>query len=179
MAEPYLGQIEMFGFSFAPKNWALCNGQLMSIAQNQTLFSLLGTVYGGDGITTFKLPELRGRVPLGFNGAHPLGQSAGEPAHTLSSAEIPAHQHFLRADGVTTTGITNTPANNLSLGRSSGVDNTGKAFNLTIYSTGTGGTALAPGALGPGGGNAAHDNMMPYTVVNFCISLAGIYPSQN
>lgn len=179
MSDPYIGQIEMFGFDYAPKSWAQCNGQSMSISQNQALFALLGTTYGGNGVTTFNLPDLRGRVPLGFNATYPIGQSAGEPSHTLSQSEIPSHPHFLNADATTTTGLVNTPASNVCLGRSTGKLLDNSPFQLNIYNSGNPSSVLAPATLGPGGGNAAHDNMMPYVVINFCICLYGIFPSRN
>lgn len=178
MSEPFIGQIEMFGFSYAPKNWAQCNGQTLPIAQNQALFSLLGTYYGGDGVTTFKLPNLQGRIPISFDSAHSLGQVGGEEAHVLQPLEIPSHSHTLNADAVTTTGVTDTPANNLVLGRASGKSPAG-TFAVNIYSSvSQPNAALAPGALGGGGNGGAHQNMMPYVVVNFCIALVGIYPSR-
>lgn len=179
MSEPFIGQIEMFGFPFAPKNWALCNGQILAISQYQALFSLLGTYYGGNGIQNFALPNLQSRIPISYNGNHPIGQSAGEERHTLTSGEIPAHTHLLMADAVTTTGVTDTPASNLTLGVSSGKGPQG-TFTVDIYSDGTTPSGLlAPGVLGLGGGSQAHQNMMPYTVVNFCIALYGIFPSRN
>ena len=169
MASPFLGQISLFGFNFAPRGWAFCQGQILSIAQNTALFSLLGTTYGGNGQTTFALPDLRGRVPVG-QGQGPglpnvsLGEVSGEPTHTLISTEIPAHSHTLYA--FSTTGTETVPANGVPA-------NTQGSVNATAD------TAFATAAVAPAGGSQPHNNMQPYLGLNFSIAIEGIFPSRN
>jgi microcystin-dependent protein len=167
MAQPFLGEVRLMSFTFAPKGWALCNGQLMSIQQNAALFSVLGTTYGGNGTTNFQLPNLQGRVPVHTGPGFVIGQSAGESAHTLITSEIPLHTHTLTAVG--------TPAANQRAvaGNMPGAP----AFNF--YSTTATPSAMDATAVGANVGNQAHDNMQPYLVVNFCIALVGIFPSRN
>jgi microcystin-dependent protein len=186
MSEAYISQIEIFGFSFPPKNWAACAGQIMPIQQNQALFALLGTTYGGNGQTTFALPDLRGRVPISMGQGPGLpnyseGQVGGEETHVLQTGEMPSHTHFMAADATTTTGIVNTPAANLSLGQSSGQPASGTPFAVNIYNTAApaSGSALAAGAIGTTGSNQAHENRMPYLGMSFCICLVGVFPSRN
>jgi microcystin-dependent protein len=165
MSTPFLSEIKIFSFGFAPKGWALCNGQLLPINQNQAIFSLLGTTYGGDGRTNFGLPNLQGRTPLHMGNGQTLGLAAGEQNHTLSITEIPAHSHPW--------GATNTAANapnptsNL-LGGAPEYNNSGSSL-----------VAMYPGALATVGGSQPHQNMQPYLTLNFCIALSGIFPSQN
>lgn len=168
MAEPFLSEIRMFSFVFAPRGWALCNGQLLPINQNQALFSLLGTTYGGDGRVNFALPDLRGRTPIHFGSNNTLGQRGGESAHTLSISEMPTHMHMLQASNTTAT--TNTPANTLSLANSSASNGYGAASNLV---------PMAADAAGSIGGSQAHQNMQPFLTINFGIALQGIFPSPN
>ncbi|SFE47478.1 Microcystin-dependent protein [Paenibacillus catalpae] len=165
MAEPFLGEVRVFPFGFAPKGWAQCNGQLLSIAQNQALFSLLGTFYGGDGVTTFALPNLQGRVPIHFSNNHPLGQVGGEEVHTLTINEMPQHTH--QATGATDA------TDNDAAGKTWGT-----SPNVTPYST-VSNAPMSPNAIASAGGSQAHENRQPYTVVNYCIALNGIYPSRN
>lgn len=165
MAEPFLGEVRMVGFDFAPRGWALCDGQLLPINQNQALFSLLGTVYGGDGKTTFALPDLRGRTPVHADTEHPLGSASGEETHTLAPGEMPQHTHPVWAAAVTA-GTPN-PSGAMLATASSAIY--GSAKNLLT---------LVPDTVGATGGQA-HDNMQPYLVVNFIIALSGIYPSRN
>ena len=155
-------------FVFAPKGWALCNGQLLPINQNQALFSLLGTTYGGDGRVNFALPDLRGRTPIHSGSGHTLGEKGGEQAHTLSIAELPQHIHVLNATSIPST--TNIPASNLLLAQSTSSQLYGAPSNLT---------AMAPNAIGNVGGSQAHLNMQPFLTLSFCIALQGIFPSQN
>ena len=155
-------------FVFAPKGWALCNGQLMPINQNQALFSLLGTTFGGDGRVNFALPDLRGRVPIHVGSGHTLGERGGEQAHTLSIAEGPTHAHVFNASSDVATANTG-PAGNL-LAQSSGEFLYGAPSNLV---------AMAPNAISNVGGSQAHLNMEPFLVLNFCIALQGIFPSPN
>jgi len=165
MAEPFLSEIKIMSFNFAPRGWASCDGQTLQIAQNQALFSLLGTTYGGNGQTTFQLPDLRGRTPLHFGGGFTLGQRAGEPTHTLGVPEIAAHTHVPSASSA--------PANAAAPGGNfwapAGKNNFAGASQA----------ALAPEAIATVGGSQAHENMSPYLTLNFCIALQGIFPSPN
>lgn len=164
MSSPYLSEIRIFSFNYAPKGWAQCNGQLLAINQNQALFSLLGTTYGGDGRVNFGLPNLQGRLPLHFGAGYVLGQVGGESAHTLIQSEIPAHTHA--ASGSTTAASSGTPSGNLWA--------TGNAaYNPASNAS------MNPASLMNTGGSQPHDNMSPYLVLNFCIALQGIFPSQN
>jgi microcystin-dependent protein len=165
MAEPFLSEIRLMSFEFAPKGWALCNGQLLPINQNQALFSLLGTTYGGDGRVNFALPDLRGRVPIHVGSGHTLGERGGEQAHTLTIAELPTHTHAVNASTNTTGGTASPNSNYL-----------GGANNA--YGSGAPGTSLQPGTVTNVGGNQAHLNMQPFLVISFCIALQGIFPSQ-
>jgi len=166
MPNPFLSEIRIFAFNFPPKGWAFCNGQLLPINQNQALFSLLGTTYGGDGQTTFALPDLRGRAPIHMGSSFSLGQRGGEEAHTLTMGEMAAHTHQTRgsADNATVA----PPTNNFW------ASNTG----FTPYGT-TANIAMSPTCIGNVGGGQAHENRSPFLVLNFCIALQGIFPSQN
>jgi microcystin-dependent protein len=166
MAEPFLSEIRIMSFEFAPKGWALCNGQLLPIAQNQALFSLLGTTFGGDGRVNFALPDLRARTPIHVGSGHTLGERGGEPAHTLSIAELPTHVHVARATNAAAT--TNLATSNLLASVSS-----------NLYITPTNLTSLAPSEISNVGGSQAHLNMMPFLTLNFSIALQGIFPSPN
>src|SRR5712671_3828415 len=168
MAEPFLSEIRIFSFNFAPKGWALCDGQLLPINQNQALFSLLGTTYGGDGRVNFGLPNLQSRTPIHMGSSHTLGERGGEQGHTLSISEIPTHTHTENA--TTATASTNNPTNTLMLAKST-------ASNL--YATAASNlVAMAPDAVANVGGSQAHLNMQPFLVLNFSIALQGIFPSQ-
>lgn len=167
MALPFLGQIQMYSFNFPPRGWAQCNGQLLAIAQNQALFSLLGTTYGGNGTVNFGLPNLQGRTPLHFGtgpGLSPrnLGEASGSENVTLTAAQLPTHTHTVSANTAAPT--LGTPANNL--------------WAQGNYSA-SGGSAMAVGDVSNVGGGQAHPNLSPYLVVNFCIALQGIFPSRN
>jgi microcystin-dependent protein len=163
MAEPFLSEIRLMSFVFAPKGWALCNGQLLPINQNQALFSLLGTTYGGDGRVNFALPDLRGRTPIHVGGSHTLGERGGEQAHTLSISELPTHAHMMQ---VTNTAGGQTATNNIFAG--TGANTYGPATSLA---------AMAAGAVTNTGGSQAHLNMQPFLTLNFSIALQGIFPS--
>ncbi|MFB9066964.1 phage tail protein [Pseudofulvimonas gallinarii] len=166
MAEPFLSEVRLFSFNFAPRGWALCNGQLLPINQNQALFSLLGTTFGGDGRVNFALPDLRGRTPIHVGAAHTLGERGGEQAHTLSINEIPQHAHVVQASKDTAT--ENTPTTSLGLAASSGSNAYGPPTNLQ---------PMSPAAIGTTGGSQAHLNMQPFLTLNFSIALQGIFPS--
>ena len=170
MAEPYVGEIKIFALSFAPKGWAQCNGQLLPVNQNQALFSLIGTNYGGNGQSNFSLPDLRGRTPIcAAPGGYTLGQSGGVETVTLVSANLPPHSHTLNA--VTTQGDKAVPVNHLLAQALSA---------LAIYAADTNPlVALGADATQAVGGNTAHNNMQPFLTVNMCIALSGIYPSRN
>lgn len=166
MAEPFLSEIRIMSFDFAPKGWALCNGQLLPINQNQGLFSLLGTTFGGNGSTTFALPDLRGRTPIHVGSGHTLGERGGEQAHTLSIAEIPTHVHAANATNVD--GTTAVPAATTTLANSQ---------NYEAYRQATSLVSLFGGTITNTGGSQAHLNLQPFLILNFCIALQGIFPS--
>lgn len=161
----YLSEIRIMSFGFPPKGWAFCNGQLLPINQNQALFSLLGTTYGGDGRVNFALPNLQVRTPMHIGNSHVLGEMGGEQAHTLSLSELPAHTH--------TWGVTNTAAN--APNPTSNLLGAAPEYN----GSGTNPVAMYQGVLSTVGGSQPHLNMQPYLTLNFCIALQGIFPSQN
>jgi microcystin-dependent protein len=170
MAEPFLSEIRIMSFVFAPKGWALCNGQLLPINQNQALFSLLGTTFGGDGRTNFALPDLRGRTPIHVGSGHTLGEKDGHPAHTLSIAELPTHVHVAQASSIGA--ATADPTNALFAQPPAAMG--------TVYSTTASQlTALNPASVTNVGGSQAHLNMQPFLTLSFCIALQGIFPSPN
>jgi len=170
MAEPFLSEIRMMSFGFPPKGWALCNGQLLPINQNQALFSLLGTTFGGDGRVNFALPDMRGRTPIHVGASHTLGERGGEQAHTLTIAEIPTHTHTLNASGNAAT--TNIPTGNV-LGRGS----SSTTSPISYYGPATGLVAMQPQSVANVGGSQAHTNVQPYLTLSFSIALQGIFPS--
>lgn len=169
MSEQYLGEIRMVPFNFAPKGWALCDGQNLPINQNQALYSLLGNRYGGNGTTNFNLPDLRGRMPLHMGGSFSNGQAGGEEAHALTSAELPQHQHTMQATSALTS-VAN-PANTLlGMRGRSGRDIFAAPGNLT---------SLHPSSVSQAGASQPHTNMQPFLGLNFVIALVGIFPSSN
>ena len=168
MSEPFLSEIRLMSFVFAPRGWALCNGQLLPINQNQALFSLLGTTYGGDGRVNFALPDLRARAPVHVGGGHTLGERGGEAAHTLSLAELPAHEHGVT--GTTSQATTRLVGPTVALAASTG---------SAAYSLPSSPVSMAAGSLGSVGGSQAHENRQPYLTLSFCIALQGIFPSPN
>jgi microcystin-dependent protein len=182
MSEPFLGEIKIISWNFPPKGWAFCNGALLPINQNQALFSILGTTYGGDGRVNFGLPNLQGRSPVHVGDGIALGELGGETTHTLSISELPAHTHFMRADGTTAaTSNTNTPdpSGGKLLGQSAGSGGSPvQPFAANVYNSGSNAT-LDPRCVGNTGGSQPHENMSPYLVLNFIIALQGIFPSQN
>lgn len=173
MADPFIGEVRLFGGNFAPVGWAFCNGQLLSISENDALFALIGTTYGGDGVNTFALPNLQGRLPLhqgtlSGGGTYVLGQSGGSETVTLTAGQIGPHTHAANAGGAASTG---NPAGNLP-GATAGPARylpagSGAVLNLNAQS------------IAPAGGGQPHDNMMPYLCVSFIIALQGIFPTQN
>jgi|SRR5436853_689474 len=167
MAEPFLSEIRIMSFGFPPKGWALCDGQLLPINQNQALFSLLGTTYGGDGRVNFGLPDLRARVPIHMGAGHTLGERGGEQGHTLSISEIPTHTHVLEGTSASASQVVPGAA---LLATTSAPD--------PIYGDSTALVAMDPTSLANVGGSQAHLNMQPFLVLTFCIALQGIFPSQ-
>lgn len=165
MAEPFLSEIRIMSFVFPPKGWALCNGQLLPINQNQALFSLLGTTFGGDGRVNFALPDLRGRTPIHVGSGHTLGERGGEQAHTLSIAELPTHIHL--ANATNDTANLPVPTGNLFANSSPN----------ELYAAPANLTSIAPGTIGNVGGSQAHLNMQPFLTLSMCIALQGIFPS--
>jgi microcystin-dependent protein len=171
MSEPFVGEIRMFAGNFAPRNWAFCDGQLLAISQNDALFSLLGTFYGGDGRTTFGLPDLRGRVPMHY-GQGPglsnrrLGTEGGSEQETLTTNQLPSHTHPM----MVSSDVSNSP--------NPGSNVTARPTSLDLYLDETPATPLAADAITPVGGSRSHDNMMPYLAIHFIIALFGIYPSR-
>ena len=165
MAEPFLSEIRIFGFNYPPKGWATCDGQLLPINQNQGLFSLLGTGYGGNGQTTFALPDLRSRVPMHRGNGHNLYERAGEAAHTVTLNEMPQHVHVANASA--SNADTAVPAANVL------------ASSSTRYAPATGLTTLHPTTVTNVGGSQAHENRQPFLTLTFCIALIGIFPSPN
>lgn len=168
MAEPFLSEIRIMSFAFAPKGWALCNGQLLPINQNQALFSLLGTTFGGDGRVNFALPDLRARAPIHVGSGHTLGERGGEQSHTLSIAEIPTHTHVAQATSAAGTDAVPTAARMLAT-----------STNYEAYRAFTAPTTLDAATVGNTGGSQAHLNLQPFLVLNFSIALQGIFPSPN
>lgn len=167
MAEPFLSEIRIMSFGYAPRSWALCNGQLLPINQNQALFSLLGTTFGGDGRVNFALPDLRGRTPIHVGSGHTLGEKGGEQAHTLSISELPTHTHS--ANGSSNNGTVIIPAGNCVAG----------SANQLYITPPQNFVALNAGSLSNVGGSQAHLNMQPFLTLTFCIALQGIFPSPN
>jgi microcystin-dependent protein len=162
MAEPFIGEIRMFGAGVVPRGWMACEGQTLGIATNQALFSIVSTQFGGDGISNFKLPDLRGRVPIGVSPAHPQGQSGGEAAHALIQPEIPVHTHQVSASSTTAD--------------QSGIVNDYWASTMSYDAAKD--STMSANAVSTAGASAPHNNMQPYLPLNFCIAIAGIYPSR-
>ncbi|MGO4701982.1 phage tail protein [Dyella sp. 2RAB6] len=166
MSQPFLGQVMPVAFNFAPKGFAFCNGQLLPIAQNQALFSLLGTYYGGNGTTNFQLPDLRSRTPLGSNNGQDIGQTGGVENVTLLTNNLPQHNHTFNAN--TAAGAARIPTNGVFSGSGA----------LKMYGS-SGGTQIPINVLDNAGQTLPHPNLQPYLVLNFCIALNGIYPSRS
>jgi microcystin-dependent protein len=166
MSEPFLSEIKLVSFNFPPKGWALCNGQFLPINQNQALFALLGTTYGGNGQTTFALPNLRGRVPIHMGNGHTLGEAAGSTSVTVNIQQLPTHIHFVQATNNAAT--SDDPTNNV-LGQA----------GANVYAAFQSAAAMGAQMVTNVGGSQPHNNMMPYLTLNFIIALQGIFPSQN
>ena len=166
MAEPFLSEIRIMSFGYAPRGWALCNGQLLPINQNQALFSLLGTTYGGNGQTNFALPDLRGRVPIHRNQDFSLGQAGGEESHTLTKSEMTAHPHVAQAA---------TNQTNAAIPNGGWLGQALNQYQANVANL----TTLTPGTVGNTGGSQPHEDRMPSLVLNFCIALQGIFPTAN
>jgi microcystin-dependent protein len=169
MAEPFLSEIRIMSFNFAPKGWALCNGQLLPINQNQALFSLLGTTFGGDGRVNFALPDVRARTPIHVGSGHTLGERGGEQAHTLSSPELPTHTHTVNATTIPAT--TNSPGPTVLTAQSTSANLYASAAQNQV--------SMSPQMVANVGGSQAHLNMQPFLTLSFCIALQGIFPSPN
>jgi microcystin-dependent protein len=167
MADPFLGEIKIVSFNYAPQGWAFCNGQQLPINQNQALFSLLGTMYGGNGQTTFALPDLRGQTPIHVGNSHTQGEKGGSTSVTISQQTMAQHMHFMNVTN--DVGTAPNPGSGVILSKSV-ANSYGGATNLV---------AMNPASTGPVGGSQAHNNMMPYLVLNFCIALVGVFPSRN
>ena len=168
MSEPFLAEIRIFGFNFAPRGWAFCDGQILPINQNQSLYSLLGTTYGGDGRTSFALPDLRGRVPIHVSDGNRLGQKSGEETHALTVQEMPAHHHAFQASSGAAS--TQAGAGNV-LGSTDGA---GLYVDKAMRSV-----AMSADQITEAGGGQPHENRQPFQVLNFCIALQGLFPSRN
>ncbi len=166
MAQPYVGEIRMFAGNFAPAGWMFCEGQLLPISENETLFNLIGTTYGGDGQSTFALPDLRGRLPIHFGNGFILAETGGVETVTLTVSQLPAHSHALLG--------TTSPANDAN----PGANLAAQAGTFDFYQSNPPTTAMAPQAISATGGSQPHDNFQPYLCVDFIISLFGIFPSQ-
>lgn len=168
MSTQYLGELRIFSFSFAPKYWALCNGQLLPINSNTALFSLLGTTYGGNGITSFALPNLQGRIPMHVGNGHVLGEQAGEETHAILPSEMPAHTHLPNADIRAGDNTSSNP-------RGAYLANTAPVL---LYSSGSSNlVTMAAAMVSTAGGSQAHENRQPYLTLNVCIALQGIFPT--
>jgi microcystin-dependent protein len=180
MASPFVAEIRIFPFNFAPKGWAMCNGQILPLSQNTALFSLLGTTYGGDGKSTFALPNLQGISPMQAGqgpglSLRDLGEVGGEETVTLITTELPQHSHFFNADANNAT-TSNPSGGAYAQGTWVAAPNSG---NVNIYTTAAPDTPLASNALAPTGGNLPHNNLMPYLTLNFCIALQGVFPPRS
>jgi microcystin-dependent protein len=170
MGTPILGEIKIISWNFAPQGWAFCNGQFLPINQNQALFSILGTMYGGNGQTNFALPDFRGRVPIHQGNGHIVGEKAGQEVHTLTLSEMATHNHIMN---VSTTSTTNAATSGNSNYWGTTADNT------LLYGSGQGDAAMNAATSGAVGGSQPHENRQPYLVLNFIIALQGVFPSQS
>jgi microcystin-dependent protein len=165
MAEPFVGEIRMFGGTFAPQGWAFCDGSLLPISQNPVLFTLIGTTYGGDGVTTFALPDLRGRIPMHEGGGFIQGESAGSESVTVSTGQLPAHTHSIKGQS----------ADGGQIGPGNG---TWAASSLVQFSPNAPNATMNPASFSSAGGSQPHDNMMPFQTITFIIAVLGVFPTQ-
>ncbi|HTQ15246.1 MAG TPA: tail fiber protein [Rhizomicrobium sp.] len=180
MSTPFLSEIRIMSFNFAPKGWTQCNGQLLPINQNQALFSLLGTTFGGDGRVNFALPDLRARIPIHVGSGHTLGERGGESAHTLNIGEMAAHNHTMQAAAVDADGgpAGKTPGNTKALAQAHAAVGGSNPVPINLYGSAGVSQPFAQGTMGNTGGSQAHENQQPYLVLEYCIALQGIFPSQ-
>jgi microcystin-dependent protein len=180
MGTPYMSEVKIISWNFPPKGWAFCNGQLLPINQNQALFSLLGTTYGGNGQTTFGLPNLQGRVVPHVGNGFTLGEIGGETSHTLTVQEMAGHTHMVQVDNTTAaTSNTGTPGNTVTFGQTLGVPSSGSNFPASMYGAAAPAGTLSPNSISNAGGSQAHENEQPYLVLNYIIALVGVFPSRN
>ena len=170
MSDPFLGEIKILAFGFPPKGWARCDGQLLPINQNQALFSLLGTMYGGNGQTTYALPNFKGRAPVHVGGGHTQGEAGGETAHTLTAAEMPPHTHGVTASTAIPPDANTAPFNSVLATA---------PLNLYAGFNAASAVAMNDSVISPAGSGQAHQNLQPSLVLLFCIALQGIFPSRN
>jgi len=167
---PFLSEIQIFAFNFAPRGWSFCNGGTLAINQNQALFALLGTTYGGNGVSTFNLPNLQGRAPMHMGGGHTLGETGGQESHTVTTSEMAAHTHVVQADAKLGNANAFNPANAYPADTSP----------VLAYSSGSSNmVAMSPAMVGSLGGGQPHENRQPFLTLNYCIALQGVFPSQN
>ena len=174
MSDPYIGEIRMFGGNFAPAGWAFCDGQLMPISENDALFTLIGTMYGGDGQETFGIPDLRGRLPMHFNGNHPQGELSGTDTVTLTSQQMPVHNHAVLTSQAP--GSSSVPSGTVNI---SDEGPAGITQIFTYLQTAANQIAMNQNIVGPAGGQQPHNNIQPTLAINYIISLFGIFPTQN
>ncbi len=181
MGTPFLGELRLMSFNFAPRGWAQCNGQILPINQNQALFSLLGTMYGGNGTVNFALPNLQGRSVIHVGNGFTQGQVGGEEAHTLSITEMPTHNHVAQASNTvalaSAAGIT--PTNTKAVAQGLVAQGGGATTPALIYGTGAPGSTMSSDTISNAGGSQGHENRQPFTVLTWCMALQGIFPSQN
>ena len=170
MGTPFLGELRLMSFNFPPKSWAMCNGQFLPINQNQPLFALLGTMYGGNGQTTFALPDLRGRVPIHIGSGFIQGQAGGQAAHTVTQSEMPAHSHFMNVSNADPDPVNGALPTNSFFSKAPNLAYSQQTDQLTTW---------IPATITNVGGSQPHENRQPYTVLNWCIALQGIFPSRN